>query len=221
MIDQPIQQGAQIASSTSSTILWPERPICHDSDWQAQRFGQTSWRPKGEKLHPSNDLPMAFRTCSYCGSIHPEDLIEAIKAGATLGGADWKYGWPHKFYVDKIPNPNAGQPRSFTSMSIAGPEPTEEERASMQQYADRPDCELRVVQDGFSSSDGKPRYRLSVFQPDDPTTHGKFYNEHLNDLSPEAFAELAPLLEQRTGIKFGRDEQGRLGYSAPRQGYQR
>lgn len=200
-------------------IQWPERPTCHDGDFQATRFGETEWRQKGEKLHPSNDSVMAFRTCSYCGSIHPEDLVEALKAGATLGGSDWKYGWPHKFYVEKIPNPNVGQPRSFTSTSIDGPEPTEAERARMSHYADKPGYELRVVQDGFSSHDGKPRYQLKVFQPDGPTTHAKWYNEHLNDLSPEAFAELAALIEQRAGIHFEMKD-GKLMFAAPRAGYQ-
>lgn len=45
-----------------------------------------------------------FRRCSYCGSIHPEDLIRLLGEGAELHGADWKYGWPHKFYVEGIPN---------------------------------------------------------------------------------------------------------------------
>ena len=26
-----------------------------------------------------------------------------------MGGSDWKYGWPHKFYVYDIPNPHAGK----------------------------------------------------------------------------------------------------------------
>lgn len=201
------------------SIQWPERPTCHGGDFQAQRFGETSWRPKGEKLHPSNDAPMAFRTCSYCGSIHPEDLLEALKAGATLGGADWKYGWPHKFYVEKIPNPNVGQPVSRTSTYIDGPEPTEKERDSMERWAQKSGSELRVVQDGFSSNDGKPRYQLKVFEPDGPTTHAKWYNTHLSDLSPEAFAEMAPLLQQLTGIRFVMEE-GKLMFGAPRVGHQ-
>ncbi len=52
-----------------------------------------------------------FRTCWYCGSIHPEDLYNALIATPTitLEQADWKYGWPHKIYVNGMPNPNAGQ----------------------------------------------------------------------------------------------------------------
>lgn len=50
-----------------------------------------------------------FRSCSYCGSVHPADLLELLDKGAQLGGSDWKYGWPHKFYISYIPNPLAGQ----------------------------------------------------------------------------------------------------------------
>jgi hypothetical protein len=50
-----------------------------------------------------------FKHCGYCGSMDPVELAELIEKGeATLHGSDWKYGYPHKFYVD-IPNPNAGQ----------------------------------------------------------------------------------------------------------------
>jgi hypothetical protein len=46
-----------------------------------------------------------FRHCGYCGSLDPVELAELIKEGkATMHGADWKYGYPHKFYVD-IVNP--------------------------------------------------------------------------------------------------------------------
>lgn len=39
--------------------------------------------------------------CSFCGSLHPSDLVTLLKAGATLSPADRKYGWPHKFYVER------------------------------------------------------------------------------------------------------------------------
>jgi hypothetical protein len=36
--------------------------------------------------------------------MHPVDLLAFIKLGAKVTGSDWKYGWPHKFYV-QVPNP--------------------------------------------------------------------------------------------------------------------
>lgn len=67
------------------------------------------WRaPRGRR----DDSPYAetFMTCGYCGSISPEDLYHA----ATLlpirfDPADQKYGYLHKFYIEGIPNPIAGQ----------------------------------------------------------------------------------------------------------------
>lgn len=41
-----------------------------------------------------------LRHCNYCGSIHPEDLYNLLVEGkVVLGGSDWKYGYPHKFYI--------------------------------------------------------------------------------------------------------------------------
>lgn len=63
---------------------------CHERAPFAGVNGPTRWLP------PDGDRP--YRHCSYCGSIHPDDLKEALEHGHTLTGADHKYGWPHKFY---------------------------------------------------------------------------------------------------------------------------
>lgn len=93
---------------------------CHDQDPHPHRVGPSPEHPDQWRAAfvPGDEPPVQthcgqrhwepfepYRSCSYCGSIHPEDLLAAIKAGATLGGSDWKYGWPHKFYVEHIPNP--------------------------------------------------------------------------------------------------------------------
>lgn len=37
--------------------------------------------------------------CSQCGSVHPEDLYQALREGnVRLRGTKWE-GWPHLFYV--------------------------------------------------------------------------------------------------------------------------
>ena len=42
-------------------------------------------------------------TCPYCGSISLEKLIKLLQTpGTRFSGSDWKYGWPHKFYVDAV-----------------------------------------------------------------------------------------------------------------------
>jgi hypothetical protein len=174
--------------------MYKDVPVAHDSDSMAVRFAPHSWRAKGVKLHPDNDLPQVFRTCSYCGSIHPEDLLEALRAGARLSSSDWKYGWPHKFYVDGIPNTNIGQPAGLISGSVR-----KDQRAEMEQrYAGR---DIR-----FEETEYGLRYR--VYEPEGATTHGKFYTLHLADVDEPAFGEIARYLEAHTGVLFAKDTKG-------------
>jgi hypothetical protein len=92
-------------------MIWPEKPTCHSVDpvfryanqdivWR--QFAGSGWGEGEPKSHPDDP----YRTCSYCGSMHPEDLLAALTQGARLGGSDWKYGFPHKFYVYDIPSPD-------------------------------------------------------------------------------------------------------------------
>ena len=80
------------------SLVWPERPTCH-------RGSDIGWRQPSTR----EPYPVDFRTCSYCGSIHPEDLVRHLTSGARLSGSDWKYGFPHKFYVENVPNLAAGK----------------------------------------------------------------------------------------------------------------
>lgn len=84
-------------------MKWPEKPTCHKGEPHMPSMAGDRWT-EADKIE---ERP--FRFCSYCGSIHPEDLLHFLANGATLEQADWKYGWPHKFYVKGIPNPRAGQ----------------------------------------------------------------------------------------------------------------
>lgn len=93
-----------------------EIPItCHSAD---QHYATTvdEWHAPRE----SEPYSYPFRTCSYCGSIHPEDLMKFFANGATAHGADWKYGWPHKFYIEGILNPIAGKTVRIGSESGPG-----------------------------------------------------------------------------------------------------
>lgn len=234
-------------------VVWPTVITCHGEE---PRFTDRppTWcpaeshprRPTGEFSADYPPLPEGvhypghcspFRTCSYCGSIHPGDLYDLLmlprregpcavcalgpaphppqcppdreptdeevqtwrrwhqtrtsyhNCRVTMGGSDWKYGWPHKFYVQGIPNPIAGQP-CITS------------------------AESRMDAAG---------HRVSVWGEPHPApafTGGKFYSDHLRDLEPPAMDALAPLLLEHTGIAFERDEHG-LKYRAPHMGYQR
>lgn len=77
-------------------MRWPDKPTCHGrQDPLYPEHKMEWWTRAGEDR----------RTCSYCGCVHPADLLRLIEAGAEVGGSDWKYGWPHKFYVTTPSNP--------------------------------------------------------------------------------------------------------------------
>lgn len=86
---------------------WPDKPLCHKVNPVFLISDEIVWRPQLiEVAHAGDGYPRnyPFRSCSYCGSIHPEDLLRALtELGAALTGSDWKYGWPHKFYVEQLP----------------------------------------------------------------------------------------------------------------------
>ncbi len=84
-------------------MSWPDKPTIHVVNAVFHIARDICWR------QPRVDQKMGevatFRTCSYCGSIHPADLLAALSIGkATLHGSDWKYGYPHKLYVEGMPN---------------------------------------------------------------------------------------------------------------------
>lgn len=40
--------------------------------------------------------------CSWCGSMSVEQAIRLLTTpGTRYSGSDWKYGWPHKFYIHR------------------------------------------------------------------------------------------------------------------------
>lgn len=98
-----------------SASIWPERIHCHDGDYWAGNFadkkkGGFAWRGKTPKLEIPGHMDRFYRSCSYCGSAHPEDLYNLLNTGqGRLQGADWKYGWSHKYYIEGAPNPDAGK----------------------------------------------------------------------------------------------------------------
>lgn len=167
---------------------WPLTPTCHGEPDPVFKYGGAEWSRKNDS-EP--------RHCTYCGSIHPEDMydlftgkavineprfdpheaiekvggnpedyLKALHAhqrevnamGPRLHGADWKYGWPHKFYIH-----------------------------------------------GASAG------------------YIKWYNQHLDDkgYDDEAWKALVDLLECHGGVKFFRNEKGQLAFKAPYCGFQR
>lgn len=208
-------------------MKFPDNPTCHAKD---PRFlnDPIVWRPPFQEIH--------WRTCSYCGSMHPEDLIRFLQlpqkdtatcarcrsestpepnvpenpsdeqlqawqswergrysphtCRVTLGDSDWKYGWPHKFYVEGIPNPTAGKISQYGTHS-------------------------------YTDENGK-RHEEKLMGPEPATRGGKWYNQHLLDqgYDDDALDLLLGLLSEHSGITFLKGDDGQLKYRAPYPGYQ-
>jgi len=88
---------------------FPPVPTCHHQSGEPMYRGldKAEWRPPREGGEPYFET---FRTCWYCGSINPEDLVRFSKEHTLkMDLADRKYGYPHKMYVEGIPNKVFGQ----------------------------------------------------------------------------------------------------------------
>jgi hypothetical protein len=82
-------------------MRWPQFPSCHKNANPVP-----VWNAPRPHLEPEG---VPFRTCSKCGSIHPEDLVAYLHHGARLSEPVWDAGMPAQFYVHNIPNPHAGR----------------------------------------------------------------------------------------------------------------
>lgn len=150
---------------------WPAKPFCHEHEVRWPKTEIVWTPPRGDDGGPYDDR---HRTCSFCGSVHPSDLLDVLSAGAEIETADWKHGWPSKLYV-VIPNPKAG----ITAVVGRGP--------------------------GGPIMGAAPQQR-----------HLKFYNQHLVELSREAFDVVATLIQAQTDIKFDFNSAGQLRYQVIR-----
>lgn len=120
--------------------------------------GLVSWRDAKPPEQSGSSRTGHLRGCGYCGSMHPTDVANAIRAGAKGEWADWKYGWPHKANFDGIPNPHAGLMEVRSS-------------ANFKAYDD-------WVCGGGDEWHEPPK-------PASALTHGKFYSVHLMDASKD------------------------------------
>lgn len=149
-----------------------------------------------------------LRSCGYCGSMHPADLAAAIRAGARVSWADWKYGWPHKAYVEGVPNPHAGMRCSTTSTGYGSKKGEQDARTKEHIAAVGGEwVQLRSSMDR-EKKDEFASYPWHKVEAERATTHGKFYTVHLQDASPEDRA----LIEAHLGLSFAFEEGGRVSW---------
>lgn len=146
--------------------------------YETDRWGGWHWDDPRHGEH--------FRRCSYCGSVHPEDL--AAEPSVDIDWSDRKYGWPHKFYAH-IPNRNPEQPYVVASCTSAKPGYTLFEDLPRKQRK----AVLRVDSDRYL----KGRY---VKLGPKPEHFGKFYSVHLAD--PDISDTTKQQIYQMCGLQF-------------------
>lgn len=166
--------------------------------------GLVSWREaRAPDMSNARNVIGRLRACGYCGSMHPADVAEAIRAGATGGFADRKYGWPHKAYFDKVPNPHAGMPESRGSTSHASPEDL-----ASGKYIEIPG-DFVVVDQQTGRTERRTEYHLAP-KPASDFTHGKFYSVHLLDATPVD----RDTIERHLGVFFTFLDDGRVSWKS-------
>jgi hypothetical protein len=112
-------------------------------------------------------------TCSYCGSISPEEFLKAAKEGCELGPTDKNY----KVYI-KLVEPN---PEELRVISAINHDPKHDQSKWIPA-----DPEV-LKNSGWGSDSG---YKWMMLAPKGPTKHAKFYFEHLNEDQKREFIEL-------------------------------
>lgn len=173
----------------------------------------TTWEHRSEDTDTAN--------CSYCGSLTPADFIKFMsQSGTSFSGSDWKYGYPHKFYVEPV-NPKADELVEMGSGSGDGTDPLDywscfNHPVYMNASNKTKNCSCPIEKaTGYWKRPimGK-RARLFF----------KFYTNHIKDATPEEFEEIRKISTKFFGIDW-QINGDKLQYTAPRTnsfyGYQR
>lgn len=186
---------------------------CHANQQHIKGFEQDVWIIVGRNGLKDNNKPDGtaepFRRCSYCGSMHPLDMLKFAYDSKLMDmtGSDWKYGWPHKFYLN-VPNPDAGKMVNVGSYHGGA------------DSLHKTETEMMAAHPGLTNwRKSNHGWKADRIAPDGPSVHAKFYSDHLSDLTPEEFSALSDLLLAHVQIDF-RMQDGKLAYRAPSRGFQ-
>lgn len=121
-----------------------------------------------------------YRACTYCGSMHPEDLFKAIDAGTCeISGTDKNY----KIYVD-VPHPGAGAPCVVSSANhdFGGGAV----KITPENFSELPLDEWQ--RKNWVPGDGVEHWVRVT--PRGPNAHAKFYFGHFSPEDQQRFVDL-------------------------------
>jgi hypothetical protein len=91
-------------------MKWAEVPTCHAGERVLLPKFQHNWRPPEPETRPYS---RPFRTCAFCGCIHPGDLLQILEEQADRVTFDRNSGLIRKFYINNIRSPLEGQQAEF------------------------------------------------------------------------------------------------------------
>ncbi|MFI5955827.1 hypothetical protein [Cryptosporangium sp. NPDC051539] len=145
-----------------------------------------------------------FRRCSWCGSVHPEDLA-AEPEWLRTEWADRKYGWPHKLYVD-LPVQDGPQ------LAVVGTRWSSAADDSWIAWSDlTPDQRAVAERDGYGPRGGDEPAPDFVLLGDRVAHHAKFYVTHLAD--PQLDVAVKRAIEARSGLRFTFTDDGHVRWA--------
>lgn len=120
------------------------------------------------------------RSCSYCGSVHPEDFLAAAIAGCKLGATDKSY----KSYIDMPQDPTL-----MGELVVVGASNGPHAEADGWTKYDHEQHEVILRRSNWRVPDNGEN-AWYMFAPRGPVIHDKFYFQHLSPEQQQQFIDL-------------------------------
>ena len=134
-------------------------------------FGPWERKEGLDEYTKGHGLVGQHRGCNFCGSMHPDDFMQAVRDGLEIGPTDKSY----KLYVKGIPYPEPDALRIVSSSTGPG--------QGLTAYKDLSRAEKKAVRVEYKGRRRYPEdYKEGYYHliPWGPTVEGKFYTAHLS-----------------------------------------
>jgi hypothetical protein len=120
-----------------------------------------------------------YRSCSFCGSLHPDEFMQALEAGAEVGPTDK----PYKAYIDL----QEIEPSSLRVISHVRPDHSP---GFGQDWRPASEIDWSTVDDSGWRRESWASDELVLVQERGPSRRAKFYYQHLDQDQRARFVEL-------------------------------